>query len=119
MIFIADEGVDRQIVERIRQDGHQVVYVAEMSPGIVDDLVLRQSRDTASILITPDKDFGELVFRQGQASAGILLIRLSGLSPAQKALTVSAAIREHGNELPGGFAVLGPGNIRIRRTLPL
>ena len=119
MIFLADEGVDRQIVERLRQDGHQVAYVAEMSPGISDEIVLAHSRDAASVLITADKDFGELVFRQGHASAGVLLIRLSGLSTAQKALTVSTAIREHDEELPGAFAVLGPGNIRIRRTLPL
>lgn len=118
MILLADEGVDRQIVERLRQDGHQVVYVAEMSPGIVDEAVLEQSHTAGSVLITADKDFGELVFRQHQASAGVLLIRLSGLSPVQKAFTVSAAIREHANELPGAFAVLGPGNIRIRRTLP-
>jgi hypothetical protein len=39
VIFVADEGVDRQIVERIRQDGHQVAYVAEMSAGIMDNLV--------------------------------------------------------------------------------
>jgi hypothetical protein len=31
--FLADEGVDRQIVDRLRLDGHQVAYVAEMSPG--------------------------------------------------------------------------------------
>jgi hypothetical protein len=38
MTFLADEGVDRQIVERLRLDGHQVAYVAEMSPGIMDGL---------------------------------------------------------------------------------
>ena len=68
-------------------------------------------------MITADKDFGELVFRQRQASTGVMLIRLSGLSPGQKALTVSLAIREHGPELPGAFAVLSPGNMRIRRPL--
>jgi predicted nuclease of predicted toxin-antitoxin system len=115
--FLADEGVDRQIVERLRQDGHEVAYVAETSPGIMDDAVLQQSQNAASVLITSDKDFGELVFRQQQASTGILLVRLSGLSAIQKAITVSAIIGEHGHELPGAFAVLSPGNLRIRRTL--
>lgn len=64
MTFLADEGVDRQIVERLRQDGYEVLYVAEMSPGIMDEIVLMQSRTAASVLITSDKDFGELVFRQ-------------------------------------------------------
>ena len=80
MTFLADEGVDRQIVERLRLDGHEVSYVAEMAPGIMDEVVLRESRDSSSVLITADKDFGELVFRQRQASTGVLLVRLWVLS---------------------------------------
>jgi len=115
--FLADEGVDRQIVERLRLDGHQVAYVAEMAPGIVDDLVLTESRISASVLITADKDFGELVFWQRRASAGVLLIRLWGLAPATKAAVVSLAVQEHAHDLAGAFAVLSPGNIRIRREI--
>ena len=76
MTFLADEGVDRQIVERLRLDGHEVSYVAEMTPGIMDEVVLSESRNSESVLITADKDFGELVFRQRQTSTGVLLIRL-------------------------------------------
>jgi predicted nuclease of predicted toxin-antitoxin system len=115
--FLADEGVDRQIVERLRVNGHQVMYVAEISPGIVDDIVSMESRTSASVLITADKDFGELVFRQKQASTGFLLIRLWGFRPAAKAMVVALAIQRHGQELAGAFAVLSPGNIRIRRRL--
>ncbi len=78
MRFLADESVDRQIVERLRQDGHDVAYVAEMSPGLVDETVLNQSREAARILITADKDFGELVFRRRQIAMGVLLVRLLG-----------------------------------------
>jgi predicted nuclease of predicted toxin-antitoxin system len=74
--FVADESVDRQIVERLRLDGHRVAYVAEMSPGIMDETVLTESLVSESVLITADKDFGELVFRQRQASTGVLLMRL-------------------------------------------
>ena len=115
MTFLADESVDRQIVERLRLDGHEVAYVAEMSPGIMDETVLMESRISESVLITADKDFGELVFRQRQASTGVLLIRLGGVGPAMKAAVVSESIQEHGQELAGAFAVLVPGNIRIRR----
>jgi predicted nuclease of predicted toxin-antitoxin system len=76
LTFLADEGVERQIVERLRVDGREVAYVAEMSPGIMDDVVLMRSQTSASVLITADKDFGELVFRQGQSSTSVLLIRL-------------------------------------------
>jgi predicted nuclease of predicted toxin-antitoxin system len=101
----------------LRLDGHQVAYVAEMSPGIMDETVLTESRISDSVLITADKDFGELVFRRQQASTGVLLIRLWGLGPAMKAALVSKAIQERGQELTGACAVLSPGNIRIRRGL--
>ena len=48
MTFVADESVDSQIVERLRRDGHQVAYVAEMSPGIMDEAVLTESRNSSS-----------------------------------------------------------------------
>ena len=118
MNFLADEGVDRQIVDRLRLDGHRVAYVAEISPGIADEVVLAESRNSASVLITADKDFGELIYRNHQADAGVMLIRLLGLSPEMKATFVSSAIREHAEELPGAFAVLTVGSIRIRRRLP-
>ena len=50
--------------------------MAEMAPGIMDEVVLSESRNSQSVLITADKDFGELVFRQRQASTGVLLVRL-------------------------------------------
>ena len=81
------------------------------------EVALMESRVSASVLITADKDFGELVFRRRQASTGVLLSRLWGLEPDTKAAAVSRAIQEHGQKLPGAFAVLSPGNIRIRREL--
>ena len=74
-----------------------------------------EGRISASILITADKDFGELVFRRRQASTGVLLLRLSGLRPLSKAAVVAEVIQAYGQQLPGAFAVLSPGNIRIRR----
>ncbi|HET6382614.1 MAG TPA: DUF5615 family PIN-like protein [Armatimonadota bacterium] len=76
---MADENIEQQVVERLRQDGHAVLYVAEMEPGIPDELVLQRANDERSMLITGDKDFGELVFRQGLVHLGVVLIRLAGL----------------------------------------
>jgi predicted nuclease of predicted toxin-antitoxin system len=113
--LIGDESIDRQIVNRLRQDGHAVRYVAEMEPGIPDDVVLNLANEAADLLLTADKDFGELVFRQGRFAPGILLVRLAGLSPARKAEVVASAVNQHGEELRGAFAVLTPRSFRIRR----
>jgi predicted nuclease of predicted toxin-antitoxin system len=113
--FLADESVDRQIVYRLRQDDHVVWYVAEMEPGIPDDAVLDLANRETALLLTADKDFGELVYRQHRLAPGVVLIRLAGLSPMSKAELVASAINKHTIELRRAFAVITPGRIRIRR----
>ncbi len=114
MRLLADEGVDVQIVEQLRLDGYDVEYVAELAPGITDDEVLGRANEDGRLLVTVDKDFGELVFRLGRVATGVLLLRLSGLSPRDKAILVSKALDEHAGEMPAAFTVVSPGLVRIR-----
>jgi predicted nuclease of predicted toxin-antitoxin system len=111
---VADEGVDRPIVARLRQDGHEVDYVAEMDPGIDDDRVLSHANQQHALLMTADKDFGELVFMQGRLNAGVVLLRLAGVPPTQKANIVSDALAAHGSEMQGAFSVITDKMLRIR-----
>lgn len=115
MNLLADEGVDRQIVERLRQDGHTVLYIAEMQPGIPDDVVLNRANEISALLVAADKDFGELVFREGLlSSGGVVLIRLAGLSVERKAEIVSKEFQGRGSEFAHAFSVISPGRVRIR-----
>jgi predicted nuclease of predicted toxin-antitoxin system len=116
MNLLVDESVDQQIVDRLRQNGHTIVYVAEEAPGIVDDDVLRRANERAAPLVTADKDFGELVFRQRRANKGVVLLRLAGLTSGRKASIVSCALRDHGNEMLQAFSVISPGTVRIRKA---
>jgi predicted nuclease of predicted toxin-antitoxin system len=115
MNLLADEGVERQIVERLRADGHSVWYIAEMSPGISDEVILSQANEDRALLITLDKDFGELVFRQQLVYEGVLLLRLAGVSNDTKAAIVSDFLQKRGPEMAVAFSVITPGNIRIRK----
>ncbi len=115
MNFLADESLERQIVERLRQDGHLILYVAEMEPGIADDTVLDLANQEEALLLTADKDFGELVFRLRRLATGVVLVRLAGLSPTSKAEIVSRAINQHAQELLRAFIVITPRAIRIRQ----
>ncbi|MCX6363497.1 MAG: DUF5615 family PIN-like protein [Actinobacteria bacterium] len=117
MRLLADEGVDAAIVGRLRSHGHDVVYVAELSPGITDDAVLKLANADERILMTADKDFGELVFRLRRVAFGVLLVRLSGLSSESKADAVARVVGEHGDEMARAFTVLSPGLVRIRPPL--
>jgi len=113
--LVANEGVDRPVVERLRQDGHDVVYVAELSPSITDEEVLQEANARTAVLLTADKDFGELVFRQGLVHSGVVLLRLAGLANATKAEIVAEVCRDRAAELVGAFSVVSPGQVRIRR----
>jgi predicted nuclease of predicted toxin-antitoxin system len=116
--FLADENVDQQIVSRLRERGHHVIYVLDMERGVSDDVVLQLCNKSKSLLLTADKDFGELIFRQGRIVSGVVLIRLAGLTPESKAEIVAAAIEKRAGELAGAFAVISPGTVRIRPQIP-
>ncbi|WP_375499597.1 DUF5615 family PIN-like protein [uncultured Nostoc sp.] len=113
MKFLGDENLDWQIVERLRLDGHETLYVVEMEPAIPNDKVLNLANNEGAILLTSEKDFGELVFRLRRIAAGVVLIRLFGLSPNDRAEIVANAINQHADELLGAFAVISSKTIRI------
>ncbi|MGI9189036.1 MAG: DUF5615 family PIN-like protein [Longimicrobiaceae bacterium] len=115
MNLLCDEGVDRLIVEWLRRDGHEVAYVAEMEPGIDDEEVLRRANESSALLVTLDKDFGELVFRLRRASPGVLLVRLPKSTSAERAEIVAAVVRTHRANLEHAFTVVSPRRVRIRR----
>jgi predicted nuclease of predicted toxin-antitoxin system len=112
--WLADEGIDRIVVERLREAGYPVVWVADQCPGATDEHVLALAHQLDAVLIPADKDFGELVFRQGRANAGVLLARLSELLPTDRARRVQETLDSHAAELRGHFSVLSPQSLRIR-----
>ena len=115
MNFLADENIDQQIVGRLRDDGHSVLYIAELNPSISDSEVLDLANKENALLITADSDFGELVFRQRRLTAGVVYIRLGNYSSEQKASVIAEAIREHGEEFVNSFVVISTNSIRIRK----
>ena len=115
MRFVADENVDRQIIAALREAGHTVRAVVEDTPSVSDDTVIQQAQQNSAVLVTADRDFGELVFRQGRITAGVLLLRLAGLPGELKARYALSAVEAHGAELSGNFTVVTSKAVRIRR----
>lgn len=117
MILLADENVDAPIVAALRAAGHRVDYVRELDPGIDDHTVLALANADDALLLTSDKDFGELVFRRRLVHAGVVLFRLAGLSMKRKSRIIADALAAHGNEMQGAFSLVTAGHIRIRPPL--
>jgi len=113
--LLIDESVDAQVAERLEIDGHEVICVWDLAPGVSDEEILSMAAREGACLITADKDFGELVFRMRRLHTGVTLIRLSGLSPERKCKIVSEAVMSHEKEMKNSFMVISPALIRIRR----
>jgi predicted nuclease of predicted toxin-antitoxin system len=62
--FPADECCDALVVAGLRKDGHDVLFVPDIAPGTDDETVLRRTAAEARIVLTENKDFGELVVRR-------------------------------------------------------
>lgn len=115
MRIIADESVDGRIIDRLRLAGHDVLAIAESAPGTPDDLVLAHADTAGVLLLTADKDFGELVFRRQMAHCGVMLLRQAGLSIDVRADGILTVLGSHAMELAAAFTVIAPESIRIRR----
>ena len=81
MNIVADANTQSYIVNRLRSDGYNVLWIVELAPNLSDEEVLNVAVDNQALLITNDKDFGEMVFKQKLPFLyGIILMRLDGLS---------------------------------------
>ena len=115
MRLCANENIPEDCVSRLRDSGHDVLWIREAAPGSSDDNVLARAAVEERLLITFDKDCGDLVFRRGtKASQGIVLFRISQPSAATVAERVTAVLASR-DDWPGHFSVVEDLTIRMRR----
>lgn len=114
MKFLADENFPRPALVALRKAGWDVFSIAEEHPGVPDEDVAAICADPGRILLTFDKDFGELVFRRGlPAGSGVVLFRIPPDSP-EKAAEVVLALVQSQPDLAGLYCVVTRDRIRIR-----
>jgi predicted nuclease of predicted toxin-antitoxin system len=112
--FLANENFPLDAVEAARGIGHDVAWMRTDAPGSKDRDVLQRAVSEQRVLLTFDKDFGDLAFQFGlPASCGIVLFRLEASSSAALAALVVAALQSR-TDWPGQFSVVEPGRIRMR-----
>jgi predicted nuclease of predicted toxin-antitoxin system len=114
MRFIIDESTGIAVAEFLRSNGHDVTAVAEIMRQAEDPNILALALSEQRILITNDKDFGELVFRSGQGHYGVLLLRLHNESVANRVRVVGSVLEKYGDRLPNHFVVATETGVRIR-----
>jgi predicted nuclease of predicted toxin-antitoxin system len=113
MRLLVDTCVWGGAVAVLRAAGHDVVWMGDqpMDPG--DEVILAPAHREQRILITLDKDFGELAIVRGHPHGGI--VRLVGIAARQQAAVCDHALMAHGGELLAGAIITAePGRLRIR-----
>lgn len=113
MRILADENLPGDAVAALRASGHDVAWMRSEAPGTRDLEIIARAQAENRILITFDKDFGELAFHSKlPASSGIVLFRISAPSSAHVAQVVVAAL-ESRTDWANHFAVVEDGRIRM------
>jgi predicted nuclease of predicted toxin-antitoxin system len=114
MRFLANENFPGDAVAALIASGHDVVWVRTDAPGSADADVLKRAQQEARVLLTFDKDFGELAWRRGLPSdCGIVLFRVPMPSPSSVGEALAAILASR-SDWAGHFAVVERGRIRMR-----
>jgi predicted nuclease of predicted toxin-antitoxin system len=112
--WLADECVDAGLVSHLHAAGHDVIYMAEVSPAASDAQVLIRAQADRRILLTEDKDFGDLVFRRGQSVPGIILLRIDPAKHVLKKARLDEAVDRFGDDLFGRYVTVEGARFRSR-----
>jgi predicted nuclease of predicted toxin-antitoxin system len=113
MLFLADESCDACMIRALRNSGHEVMPVADGHRGANDLTVINLAVGMSRILITEDKDFGQLVYASGHGHSGVILLRYPFQLRHHIAEQLSTLVRNRGESLSRSFTVIEPGRVRI------
>ncbi len=115
MRFVVDESTGPSVARWLRQLGHDVFSVYDQARGLDDQAVLRRAAAEGRILITNDKDFGELIFRENRPHRGVILLRLEDERVAQKIAVLTRLLAQYADQLSGNFVVVTETSVRMAR----
>jgi hypothetical protein len=113
--FLADESCDFAVVRALRSSGFDVVAVSEIAPRLTDRAVVELAIRERRIILTEDKDFGQLAYSSQKPGPGIILIRFPTGVRAGLPEALLALIGKGEQHIAGRFVVIQPGRVRVGR----
>ena len=112
--FLVDVGVSKKVEEWLLKNGYDIKTVRDIDPKMSDNEVLIMAVSESRMVVTMDKDFGELVYNSGLAHSGVLLLRLEGSNANEKVKIIEKILAEHSDKLSNNFCTFQRGKVRIR-----
>ncbi len=111
--FLADESLEYSIVLYLRKQGYDVISVAKDFPSTKDKEILKKAYQEARIIITNDKDFGDLVFLNKLSHKGIILLRFKSEEVETKIKFLKSFLKDYSTKIVNKFTVIDEAKIRI------
>ena len=112
--FLVDVNVGLSVTNSLRQHGYDVTFAGDLNWSMPDLELLSLAHREERIIVTMDTDFGELVYHSGQPHAGVLLLRMPGVTRSERVQIVQEIIDRYGEQIPGHLCVYREGNLRVR-----
>lgn len=115
MRFLVDENVGPSVADWLTEQGHDVSSVYEVYRGERDTFVLDKAQFEERILITNDKDFGEMIFRHKLPHSGVILLRLANEQPMKTIAALRDLLEQYSDQIAENFVVVTETAVRIVR----
>ena len=114
MKFLVDVGVGKKVENWLKENGFDVLSVRDIDSRAKDSQILRWAVDQQRMIISMDKDFGELVYNSGQHHTGVLILRLEDADCDTKVEVIKKILAEYYDKIESHFCVFQDGRLRIR-----
>ena len=111
--FLADVNIEKLIVDELKTLGYDTIWIADENPYLDDMNIFKIAQKENRILLTNDKDFGEIVFRQKLISSGIVLFRIKGQDTREKIKLLKKVLISHKDRITKHFVVIAKEKVRF------
>jgi predicted nuclease of predicted toxin-antitoxin system len=91
--LIADENIPKETLGILKKQGVDIISVTDFAFGLSDEEILDLARKNRKIIVTFDKDFGQLIFKENMKTNGLLLLRFVPESPQQIARRIKQVLK--------------------------
>ena len=113
--FLVDNSSGKKLANALKKQKYDVVYAGDNLPNAEDEEILDLAEKQDRVLITNDKDFGELIFRQRKSSNGVILLRLKNDFPDYRIKILLTLIKKLRTKLKKKFIVASEDKFRMKK----
>lgn len=116
MKFLLDENLGKSLALFLTHLEHTVFRIKNIYPGAEDFEVLDLAVEKNAVLVTLDKDYGELIFKEGKSHTGVIFLRLEDQTLVNTQRVVKWLLSDYEDKLENSFTTVTEkdGKLKVR-----